>query len=450
MKKNVKNLFVAVAALIIAISVKTYAVITVSDDMFLNILAIIMLVSSIVFFGMDIVERKKAHIEERKQIDEKNEKHFEDAEVKNEFSAENMFVKEFETVNESVAEVKSNEDDYLSAEYLQYVNKKLTFADAAREFELFAKERGFKFDPSTVKRIFASMAASRLVIVKDFEEATFISFIQLICAYFESPVYIDRIDTTYQNEDRMFFATYQDGTRVKTRVLQAIETANATRHNICIAGLSEVDLSVMANYFAPFVRYIRNPLNLCGIKAFNERHVDVTYYIPANLWFFVHLKQGQNIDTIPEYVSDIATVNDFSFAKCNPKSEYSQYNKFKYYQMDYLSDKASRSYLIDESVWKKIDRFESYVNTYEKYHIGNKIWLGLEKFSSVYLACDGDKNEAVDSAMAVKLIPSVMKALNGKLSKEDRGISETLDSIFNGEALDECNKMINSVSANKA
>ncbi len=450
MKKNIKNLVVAVAALILAISVKTYAVIAVSDDIFLDILAVILLVGSVVFFGMDIVERKKAHIEERRQIDANNEKHFEDAEIKNEFSAESMFVREFETVNESVAEVKSKEDDFLSAEYLQYVNKNFTFADAAREFELFARERGYNFDPSTVKRIFASMAASRLVIVKDFDEATFTSFMQLICAYFESPVYIDRIDTTYQNEDRMFFATHKDGSFEKTRTLQAIETANETRYNICIAGLSEVDLSVMSNYFAPFVRYVKNPLSLCGIKTFNEKHVEVTYYIPANLWFFVHLKGDQKTDTIPEYIADIATVNDFAFSKCNPQAEYSQYNKFKYYQMDYLSGKASRAHLVDESAWKKIDRFESYVNTYEKYHIGNKIWLGLEKFSSVYLACDGDKNEALDNAMAVKLIPSVMKALNGKLSKEDRGVSETLDSIFGGEVLDECHKMINSVSVNKA
>ena len=450
MKKNVKNILFAVAALILAISVKTYAVLTVSDDLFLDILAIILLVASVVFFGMDIVDRKKAHIEERRQIDAKNGKHFEDAEIKNEFSAEGMFVKEFETVNESVAEVKTKADDYLSAEYLQYVNKDLTFADAAREFEIFARERGFKFEPSTVKRIFASMAASRLVIVKDFDEATFTSFMQLICAYFESPVYIDRIDHSYHNEDRMFFAVYEDGSFEKTRTLQAIETANETRYNICLAGLSEVDLSVMANYFAPFVRYIRNPLSLCGIKTFNEKHVEVTYYVPANLWFFVHLKEGQKIDTIPEYLADIATVNDFAFSKCNPQSEYSQYNKFRYYQMDYLSGKASRSYLVDESVWKKIDRIESYVNTYAKYHIGNKIWLGLEKFSSVYLACDGDKNEAVDNAMAVKLIPSVVKALNGKLSKEDRGVAEALESIFNDEALDECQKMINSVSVNKA
>ena len=447
MKKNVKNLLIAVAALILAISVKTYAVITVSDDIFLDILAIIMLIASVAFFGMDIVDRKNAHIEERRRIDASNAKHFEDAEVRNEFSAENMFVKEFETVNADADEVKAKEADALSAEYLQYINKSFTFADAAREFELFARERGFKFEPSTVKRIFSSMATSRLVIVKDFDEATFASFMQLICAYFESPVYIDRIDDTYQNEDRMFFDVHQDGTFVKTRTLQAIETANETRYNICFAGLSEVDPSVMANYFAPFARYVRNPLGACGIKTFNEKHVEVTYYIPANLWFFVNLKKDQKIDTIPEYISDIATVNDFSFSKCNAQAEYSQYNKFRYYQMDYLSGKVIRSYSVDESVWKKIDRFESYVNTYEKYRIGNKIWLGLEMFSSVYLACEGDKNEAVDSAMASKLIPSVMKALNGKLSKEDRGIAEALDSIFNGEALDECHKMI---SVNKA
>jgi hypothetical protein len=289
------------------------------------------------------------------------------------------------------------------------------------------------------------MAASRLVIVKGFDEATFVSFMQLICAYFESPVFIDRVDNTYQNEDRVFFATYQDGSRVKTRTLQAIEAANATRHNICFAGLSEVKFDGMSNYFAPFARYIKNPSNLFGIKAFNERHFEVTYYIPSNLWFFVHLNCEQKIDTIPEYISNIAVVNEFPFAKCNPQAAYSQYNRFRYYQMDYLSDKASRAYLIDEAVWKKIDRIEAYVGGFGEYRIGNKTWLGLEKFSSVYIACDGDKNEAIDNAMAARLIPSVMKALNGKLSKDDRSILETFDSIFGDENIDMCRKMISGV-----
>ena len=97
---------------------------------------------------------------------------------------------------------------------------------------------------------------------------------------------------------------------------------------------------------------------------------------------------------------------------------------------------------MDEDTWKRIDRLEDYTNKHESYRIGNKLWVGFETYAAVYMACDGSENEALDRAVAAKLLPSVIRTVSGRIDKNERGLSETLDAIFGEDHTTACRRTV--------
>jgi hypothetical protein len=58
------------------------------------------------------------------------------------------------------------------------------------------------------------------------------------------------------------------------------------------------------------------------------------------------------------------------------------------------------------------------------------------------MTCGFKESEAVDAAMASKLIPALIPALNGKLSGDEAGLIETLENIFGEDNVDACKSAI--------
>ena len=66
------------------------------------------------------------------------------------------------------------------------------------------------------------------------------------------------------------------------------------------------------------------------------------------------------------------------------------------------------------------------------------------------MACGFDEGEAIDEAMAAKLIPSVIAAVNGKLSGDDAGLIETLENIFGEDNVEACKDAVKNSGAELA
>ena len=97
---------------------------------------------------------------------------------------------------------------------------------------------------------------------------------------------------------------------------------------------------------------------------------------------------------------------------------------------------------MDEDTWKKIDRLEAFGARYGEFHIGNKLWLGMELYMAVLMSQDVAEPAARDEALAVKLMPSLISVLSGKIPRDDRGLGETLDAIFGEDNTALCRKVV--------
>lgn len=442
MKKSVFNFIAGAVALALAVLLKMYCVYSALDAAFFDLFVAALGVAGLVFFVVEAVRRNRLRSEERARVDQANAEMFEDAEDVTVYGAERMFVKEFDLSEQEAMSAAEEHADTIDAEYLAYIDKEQNFASATREFEIFAAERGCKFSSDTVRKIFASIASSRLMVVSGMDNKAFKDMMLLLGEYFETSAYIDHTDVSYTGADSLLFKTDENGNRVKTSALSAIEAARNTAHSVHFASLTNVRCAELPTYFSAYVNYVKSPMGHHHVTVLNDQNAESSYYIPQNLWFVLNLADGETPDKLPDFISEVATVNQLRFETCQSSAKHTQVRKFSYYQLDHLSERVASSFFVEEDSWKKVDRLEEYVGEHTDFHIGNKLWLCMERFASVYIACGGEKQAALDEAVSAKLISLVIAELRGKLGNGEKSLSETVETVFGENCADACERLI--------
>jgi len=442
MKRLSKNTVYGVLMLVVALALWYYSKIALLNDIFIDVVAVAIAVGAVILFIIDIFERKKHHAEACEEIDKANKEHFADAKQVPVLTADNMFISEFDVTNEKAhsEEIVVNEGEELEA--LKYVDKELSFEAACRELEKFAKNRGCLLDSNTVKHILASLSASRLFIVKGMSDGDFSKFVNVISEYFGTTAYVDSLNSVLTSENQLLFDRNDSGVVQKKKTLKAIEAARNEKQKMFFVGLNNVHTKNISAYFVPFARYAKNPLTGGSFSSLNEFGVTTTFTITPNVWFVLNLKSEENIAALPGYIAETATVNRVSFENSPRENDSFIVRPFYYYQMEYLSESAKKSFSFSEDDWKKIDRIEDYVNTIKEYNIGNKLWTSVESFVAAFMACGGDAEEVLDRAIATKLLPSVFSTVNKAIPEDSAGLAETLSGIFGEDNCSMCNKAI--------
>ncbi len=454
MKSTLRNLIVGISAMLLAVAVKAYDIITISGSAFLNIIAVVLAIGSIIFFILDIADRRKKFAIDKKRAEEASEEVFKDAERISVPSAEALFEKydqddaEDDEEEEDRTVVSDSDEKY---DFYNDVDKSFTFEMAAQELSTFAKEKGIALDKQTAIEIFASFAASRLVIVRGMSESNFAMLNSLLCEYFGCPVGVDVVNENYVKESDMLFAPRKEeyASREPRAAFGAIQSANSKIRNIHIVALSSVVLSDMSAYFAPFARFVRSPYSANTLNMNDQNGRELSIHLPENLWFMLNVKEGDKLENIPEYAAEMSTVSCWSMEKVGEESSsISNFRAFRYGQMLYLCDKARLVFSIDENTWKKLDRVETFARKYSDFKFGNKMWLGLEAYLAVLMSAGCEEASAMDKAVSVKLMPALIQALQGKISRDERGLGETLDSVFGDENTVACRGVIKTSEAN--
>ncbi len=441
MKSSLRNLLFGIVALCLAVSLKFYDILTAADAVFLDIVAGILAVGAAVCFAMEIRDRRKQHAADRALLEEANRELFADATPIPVPSAAELFADDLYMPAEGTEETSESEE---AEEYDSFadVDKTLTLSEAARELAVLVQEKGLFLGESTVNSLLASLATSRLVLIRDMSDAHFSSLVSLLGEYFSGAATVDAVDESYRSEADVLFTVDESGIRTPRHITVALDTARRERGTIHLAALTNVDPSVMSDYFVPFARHAHAPRAGCSVTALNVDGETEEFSLPENLWFLVHLKEGTSLHTLPDYVAEVATVHTWHVERIAPVSERAHFRRFSYGQMDYLCDRLRSGFTVDEDTWKKIDRLEAYAARFGEFRMENKIWLGLEQYMAALMSMDVSEAAAQDEAMAVKLLPALIPALSGRIPRDERGFCETLDAIFGDDNTALCRRTV--------
>lgn len=440
MKKSVFNFISGSISILLAIALKLYCISVGIDSVFFDCFVIVLVLFGLILFISEVIRRNSIHNAHRQEIDKANAKSFKNAQKISKYDVDAMFIKEFDTDNDS-ASAKAQNDD-ASSKHLDFVDREQSFANAAADFEIFAQSKGYKFAQPVIKRIFSAISASRLAVVTGMNDEDFGSFITVLSNYFETEAFVERIDQTYTCAEDLLFKADSSSIRSKTQVCAAIESAANASHNIHIAGLTNVKATGLLSYFSTFASYAKDPYGDHRVVALNENELAVSYYIPQNLWFVLNLAETENPSDLPAFISEIATVNAFPFIPFAPCKMDRNIKRFTYYQLEYLCERMEDRFFISENTWKKVDKLEHTISGIDDFKITNKMWLALERYTSAYVSAGGDENNALDEAIAAKLIVPIVSALRTSPSNSNTNISEALKAIFGNSNVNSSLKMI--------
>ena len=442
MKPSLRNLLCGAVALCLAASVKIYDVVTSADALFLDVMAGILAVGAVAFFAMEVADRHKLRAEERRRMEEINEAAFADAAKIPVPSAAELFAvaDDAQVMEEAVVEVRESDGEY---DYLADVDQDMTFGDAVAELSVLAREKGVSVSEATLRGIFSALAVSNLAVVHGMSDEHFAALTALLGEYFGCMAGVDTVNEQYHREDDVLFTLNEYGNRVPRNALKAVLAAQREPGKIHLAALTNVDPATMSTYFVPYARHAHAPGSGCMVVCHGDYGEELSYRMSENLWFLLNLKPDAQPCQLPDYVAEIATVNCWALEGMDATTgEHSEFRRFSFGQMIYLRDSLRNDFSVDEDVWKKIDRLESYAIRYADFRIGNKHWLGMEVYMAVLMSLGVEESAALDEAMAVRLMPSLVAALSGRIPREDRGLTETLDAVFGDDHTALCRKAI--------
>ncbi len=435
MKPSLRNLLFGSAALVLAASVKAYDVLTHTNSLFLDIVAVVLALGAGASFILELLDRRRQHALEDALREEAAAWDFSDATAVATLDAHDLFDREdrMERAAAEAAETEEKEKEKALDKHrpIDDADKNLTLTDAVGELAILAREKGITVEESTLRSIFASLATSRLAVVHGMDDQRFSALISLLGEYFACPAAVESVRDD-RSETDLLFNSDETGALIPSNTLRTIISARNNLERIHLAALTNVDPLNLSAYFAPFARHAHSPHSGHIVECHGGEGAETaSYVLSENLWFILNLKRGAKICDLPAHITEIATVNRWDLELGGSVAAvHSEFRRFVYGQILYYQESLIEKFSADEEVWKKMDRLEKFANHLSGFRMSNKHWVGLENYMAILMAFGVEENAARDEAMAVKLMPSMASALSGQITRGERSLSEVLDTEF--------------------
>ena len=335
------------------------------------------------------------------------------------------------------------------ADALRYYDPSYTLPRACQRLEAFAAERGVALARRDSMKIFASFCASRLVLVRSRTLQNIPKLLAVLSEFFGSALYADEY-AGYAHAQDLMFRVSEEGFAEKTNIARAVFDAPSRRNTVHIAALGGVPAESIASFFMPFSRYVNFPGNGNTVTLRDSGIAENTFRITPNVWFVFVLKEDTDLLKTDGYIADIASLLDLDISLTEEAENKREADAFGYYQLIGLDRSARETCEPDEDAfWKKIDRLETYAAKHAGYTSDNKGWTRMEKYASVYLACGGEEEDALDCMIAAKLLLPVLVA-GSKAEEGIGGVLGAFDAAFGDGNIPESKRIVSALGYTEA
>lgn len=422
---------------------------------------------SLICFIVYLILRQK-HINEQKKKEKIATKElFRGAEKINASSVEKLFVSEFDQIEEPELRKKTVTYKGKDESIYVYMAVETDFPTLCKDMERYFALNEVIITPAMSRAIVSSLMSSRLLVLRNKNKELSLRFAQILSGFFGTATVVDSLSNRNWEKDTLL---HMQGAKSKyqTALGQAFYLAGAEENKACFYTMTDVKLGDTASFLMPYVQFLGSPL-----EKYTVTENDLTYTIPSNMWFLLIPDDDESLDSMPTFVTNLVSVidvevqepvqeteendiadddalatadkeaNEAENAVAEEAEELAPIKSVTPHQLEALTYRSKKASVIDEQTWKAVDTLEEFVNERTPYHIGNKIFLQLECYLSVYLACGGEIGEAVDGVLSSRLLPTILTMLKDNPQMADVDMVQTIESIFGEEHVSRSAKMIN-------
>ena len=363
---------------------------------------------------------------------------------------EELFVTEFAVPVIDVKEEQTVEENVEDKEKEYVFDPEFTFEKACAELIVYYKERGVYVDAESARSLFSALASSRLLILNAEDKGLLTRFVYLLGKYFDYSTIIEDFADIHAGGDDVIYSLASCHPYGVTRFADALIHHRNVENNIRLMALTGAQSEFIKPCFSQVYKYIdqHNALNKLTVRTESG---DYNYSIPQNVWFIVVLEEGQKAIDIPKYLLETAcevnlNLKELELPKPIPvpleegqdpseqafiEPEITPVTTVTYHQFEKMLELALRDNMLDENLWKRIDKLETIVNEMDaSYRMTSKTWQRLEKYTSVYLRAGGEPEETLDSVVANHVINTMVTSVAEGKNKTGERFVNTIENVF--------------------
>ncbi len=330
-------------------------------------------------------------------------------------------------------------------EFTGEFNPKINFKITCGNLATFLGERGLAVDKAFARKILASFASSRVLVLTSNERSLENRLVALLAEFFNGEVFALGTEG-YETPAQLLFDGNED-----TPLAEAIKKSSENRDIINIATLHTKSLDQTARLLNPFTRCADRRV-LSEIFLYQEGKTK-RVQLPPNLWFIIYADEECDFHLTDNLMfCDMACMVNLTLMEGQSVGRPTVLPTLNFYQFLRMEQRALRfddkhidSFQLDEEKYlKKLDSFEEYF--YKKleengnYSFSNKFNMSIERFITVYLACEGEDENTFDCAIAAKLTLAAFSLV--ELYGEGGFIGE-VDEQFGEHPTEETKRMLN-------
>lgn len=274
----------------------------------------------------------------------------------------------------------------------QFYDKSLTYEVLARDMGQFLSERGIVAGGDVLRDYIGTLSSTQLVILPKGNGA---KLVEGAAEYFGRKAYIDNAEAAVHAED--LFSHWNNGERrhIMTELSKAIADAKENMvylHTVLIRHMDEKNLSETLGPIADALA--RRTAALYVPDVIDE-------LLPPNLFIAVELEQD-SVGTIPAEIADVAAVLSPEIGLGEEAAKKTVFRSVGFERLSTLKGSVRDDFPLSENAWKSVDKLDEKCGPL---HIGNMLWVRLERHASAALACGGSEGDAVRSAVYTEVCP---------------------------------------------
>ena len=304
------------------------------------------------------------------------------------------------------------------------------------DFILYAESNGIKLSNDFARHLFSSIGASKLLV---FPEGSYFYkyLIHVLSGYFGYELFVENVTDEWVSPSRLA----QDTFGGETKITRGVAFSNQNPQSLTTVALFGVDFS-KTQYLAPLAGYIRAP-KLDWVYRIGSNN----YKLGQNLWLALVADRGMSLSpNISKYGSWIETfdyemISRFESSRSQgyysgenaPREMIINVKNFDNVSMDCFNELVSNaleSQEISLDYWKKIDKVEEYLCALCSFKIDNIEARSLERYMAINLALGASEIEAVDSAIASKILPILASYDRSKFVLQDIKLYDFIADLF--------------------
>lgn len=313
----------------------------------------------------------------------------------------------------------------------------ISLTEICTNFREFALSYGVNIEMTSVRSIFSAVAASKIVILRCANAEVLPLFLEALSAYFGNSA-LSETSPSWEDSDDIIWREGGDK-YVLSEFANAVHAAEKSKAKMCAAILTKVDAANVLSYFRDFVDYANHPTEDKHLTVSDELSIK----LPNNITYFL---VPENVNTtFPKEIINCSMSVDLAISGAE-KGEKVEVKNVAVTEFADLITTSREEFFLPEKIWKKVDGLVSTVGATEKFEIGNKNILQIEKLTSVIMECGGDESEAFTQMFTCKIVPILKTTRAYKQENGDRTLSDVIEKLFPEEEIAKIKKALVKIS----